>query len=76
MEKKEVKNSPFTLVKKENNEVLITCGNQIMCPDKFTTFKEAEEHINEKPWSLICTMMLFIISKTQEINKPNTNNND
>lgn len=76
MERIEVKNSPFTLVKNENEEVFITCGNQIMSPEKFKTFEEAIKYIKKKPWELITTLMFIVINKTQEANKLNNKDND
>ena len=61
----EVKNTPFTLVEREN-EVLITIGNQICDSNVFANKTEAKKYINKKPWMLIATTSLIL---SQNVNK-------
>ena len=61
----EVKNTPFTLVEKEN-KVFIIIGNQVCDPNVFKNKTEAKKYISKKPWMLIATTSLIL---AQNINK-------
>lgn len=47
-----VKNTPFTLVIKENN-VQIVCGEYLVTRKVFKNKEEAIKYVNCKPWELI-----------------------
>ena len=47
IEYKEVKKTPFTLIKR-NEEIFITIGNTVASDKKFKTWEEATKYINKK----------------------------
>ena len=66
----EVKGTPFTLIEEEN-EVLITIGNQVCDPNVFKNKTEAKKYINKKSWLLIATTAMILAEKIleQKLNK-------
>lgn len=40
----------------EDKEYIITCGNMMATPKKFSSAKKAQEYINGKPYDLIFTI--------------------
>ena len=65
----EVKNTPFTLVEREN-EVLITIGNQICDPNVFENKTEAKKYINKKmeEVEMYAEQNNFVITNTDSFN--------
>ena len=47
----------------ENNEFIITIGNQIATPQKFKTREEAEKAIKNRDWNLITTLIITLGEK-------------
>ena len=50
----------------ENNEFIITIGNQLASPEKFKTREEAEKAIKRKDWNLITTLIITVSEKVFE----------
>lgn len=51
--KKEVKDTPFTIIQ-HNNELKVTMGQNLL-KSGFKTVEEAEKYIKSKPWELMLT---------------------
>lgn len=68
---KEVKDTPFTLVKREDVWV-IAMGDKIVSDKQFKTSIEGIKYINTKPYSLIIVATAVYIDKINEI-KNNVN---
>ena len=68
IEYKEVKKTPFTLVKRKE-QVLITIGNQVVSEKKFKTWEEATKYINKKEWELIAVTAMVLADKFTKLNK-------
>lgn len=50
----------------ENNEFIITIGDQIASPEKFKTREEAEKAIKKRDWNLIVTLIITMSEKIFE----------
>ena len=61
----------------EENDFIITCGNQQASTRHFKTAKAAQLYINSKPYELIATLCVVMWNaiKLEEDEKNNTNNN-
>lgn len=68
IEYKEVKKTPFTLVKRKE-EVFITIGGQVVSEKKFKTWEEATKYINKKEWELIAITAMVLADKYAKLNK-------
>lgn len=63
----------------EENDFIITCGNQQASIRHFKTAKEAQKYINSRPYELIatlCVVMWNAIKSEEEDEKNNTNTNN
>ena len=68
IEYKEVKKTPFTLVKRKE-QVYITIRRQIVSEKKFKTWEEATKYINKKEWELIAVTAMVLADKYAKLNK-------
>ena len=68
IEYKEVKKTPFTLVKR-NEEVLITIGGTVVSDIKFKTWEEAKKYINKMEWELVAVTAMVLADKYSKLNK-------
>ena len=68
IEYKEVKKTPFALIKR-NEEVLITIGGTVASEKKFKTWEEATKYINKKEWELIAVTAMILADKYNKLNK-------
>ena len=68
IEYKEVKKTPFTLVKRKD-EVLITIGGTVASEKKFKTWEEAKKYINKKDWELKAITAIILAEKYNKLNK-------
>ena len=50
----------------EDNEFIITIGDQIATPQKFKTRKEAEKAIEKRDWNLIVSLIITLGEKVFE----------
>lgn len=59
----------------EENDYIITCGNQQASTKHFKTAKAAQMYINSKPYELIATLCVVMWNaiKLEENEKNNTN---
>lgn len=66
----------------EENDFIITCGNQQASTRHFKTAKAAQRYINSKPYELIATLCVVMWNaikleeKKNEENNSNNNNNN
>lgn len=62
----------------EENDFIITCGNQQASVRHFKTAKAAQMYINSKPYELIATLCVVMWNaiKSEEDEKNNTNTNN
>lgn len=62
----------------EENDFIITCGNQQASVKHFKTAKAAQMYINSKPYELIATLCVVMWNaiKSEEDEKNNTNTNN
>ena len=68
IERQEVKETPFTLVK-HNEKVVITIGGQVVSPKEFKTWEEAKRYIAKKTWELIAITAMVLADKYAKLNK-------
>lgn len=52
----------------EQNEFVVTLGDQLASDRKFKTRREAYRFINSRPWELIFALAIFVSKRTYEIN--------
>lgn len=64
---KQVKDTPFTIVKLKN-EVIIAIGSDAI-KSGFETMAEAEEYIEQKPWELIFNGVTVYVDYVNKIKK-------
>ena len=77
-EVKEVKDTLFTLVKKENEPVMIVIGDTVATAKTFESYEDAEEYINSKPYDLInisCYMFSNHVTRMQNLQADKTQGN-
>lgn len=62
----------------EENDFIITCGNQQASVKHFKTAKAAQMYINSKPYELIATLCVVMWNaiKSEEDEKNNTSTNN
>lgn len=58
MKTKQVKNTPFTLVENDKQEIRITVGNTLVSEKVFKEEKKALNYIFTKPWELLTNTFL------------------
>lgn len=62
---KQVIKTPFTLVQKDG-ETMVVIGNNV-AKSGFATFEDAENDIHENPWEYIPVLVAVIMDKMREI---------
>lgn len=64
----------FTVVKKENGQVVITIGNTLISGRVFESLEEAKNWIKERPYELLLNLMCFTAKyiKDEKDNLENT----
>lgn len=62
MKRKNIENTPFTIITIENNEHFITLGKYRLS-EKYETFEEAEQNANTIDWNKIMQIIGIMIEK-------------
>lgn len=55
-----VEGTPFTVLKTDDEKMIIAMGTQIMTEVEFNTYEEATDYIKEKPWDLLASVVLVL----------------
>lgn len=59
--------TPFVILENENNEFLISLGNQIVSEEKFKSASDAEYYVNSMPWQLIFNSIIYLINYIDDV---------
>ena len=61
-----VRNTPFTGVRTENNEWILVCGRRIIAKDKFPSFGHLLTYIKYNQWELITILCTILIEENSK----------
>ena len=64
---KDVENTPFKMLKMENEKYKLISGNHLLSNEEFDDLFEILNYIKNNTWSIIIQMILIINTKMEEL---------